>query len=120
MLSFSGKQPENAEILSQYVPLLPHRRYVLSARYSVAGIGAESGLICTLGSARSQDLLNGQGLLPGGTEGEVEHKISFETPDKVNLGRLIFGYHRMVGTIRIAGSLTLHKFALSLVPEDGR
>jgi hypothetical protein len=120
MLSFSGKQPENAEILSQYVPLLPHRQYVLSVRYSVAGIGAESGLMCTVGAARKEDLLNGRGLLPGGMEGEVEQQIPFGTPDKVTLGRLVFSYHRMLGTMRIEGSVTLRKFALNLAPEEGQ
>lgn len=120
MLSFTGKQPENAEILSQYVPLAPRRHYVLSVRYSVAGIGAESGLMCSVGAAKNPDLLNGQGLLPGGAEGEVEHRIPFETPDKVTLGRLILSYHRMLGTVRIEGSVVVRSFALTLLPEDGR
>ena len=119
-LSFSGKQPENTEILGQYVLLLPGRQYVLSIRYRVAGIGAESGLMCRLLSANGKDLLNGQGLLPGGTEGDIKREIPFQTPDKTTLARLTFGYHRMLGTVRIEGSLTLQKFALMLSPEDGR
>jgi tetratricopeptide (TPR) repeat protein len=114
MLSFSGKQPENAEILSQYVPLLPRRQYVLSVRYRVSGIDAESGLVCYLLAANGKDLLNGQGLLPGGKDGDSEQEVRFQTPENTTLARLVFGYHRMLGTMRIEGALTLRKFALSL------
>lgn len=120
IVSFSGKQPDDAAILSQYVPLLPHRRYVLAVRYSVSGIAAESGLMCTIESAGGQDLLHGEGLLPGGAGGEVTQEIPFETPDQTTLGRLILGYRRMPGTMRIEGSLTLRRVALSLAPEEDR
>lgn len=119
-LTFSGHQSENAEILSQYVPLLPHSRYVLSVRYRVAGIGAESGLMCTLASSHSQDLLNGQGLLPGGPDGDMEQEIAFQAPDQTTQGRLILAYHRVLGTTRIEGSLTLRKFALTLSQKDSQ
>jgi hypothetical protein len=120
LLTFSGKQPENAEILRQYVLLLPRRQYVLSVRYRVAGIATESGLMCYLLAAQDRDLLNGKGLLPGGIEGETERDIPFQTPDKTTLARLVFGYQRMLGTMRIEGSLTLRKFLLFLSPEDRR
>lgn len=114
-LRFSGKQPEDVELLSQYVPLLPHRRYVLTVRYGVSGIGTESGLWCTVASADGRDLLADRGLLPGG---EAVRSMPFQTPDAAALGRLIFGYRRMLGTTRIEGSVTLQKFALTLAPED--
>jgi tetratricopeptide (TPR) repeat protein len=120
LLTFSGKQPENAEILRQYVLLLPRRQYVLSVRYRVAGIATESGLMCYLLAAQDRDLLNGKGLLPGGIEGETERDIPFQTPDKTTLARLVFGYQRMLGTMRTEGSLTLRKFLLFLSPEDRR
>jgi len=124
LLSFSGKQPENAEILSQFVPLLPDRAYTLAVRYRVAGIAAESGLMCSLvagnGAANGKDLLSGQGLLAGGSESDIERKIPFRTPARTTLARLVFGYHRMLGTMRIEGSLTLQKFTLFLSPEEGQ
>jgi hypothetical protein len=110
-LTFSGRQPENAEILSQYVALMPNRRYVLRARCRASGIAAESGLTATLACASGEDLLGGRGVLPGG-EGNLEQSIPFQTPD-ATLGRLILGYHRKPGTIRIEGSLTLQHFVLS-------
>jgi hypothetical protein len=112
VLTFTGNQPENTEILAQYVPLLPHRRYVLTVRYRVSGIGAESGLMCSLTLPNGQDSLKGRGLLPSG-EGNLEQDIPFVTPDNVTLGRLVFGYHRLLGTTRIEGSLTLEKFAIT-------
>jgi len=53
-------------------------RYVLKVRYRVSGIGAESGLMCTLVAARRQDALNGRGLLPGG-EGNLEQTLPFQS-----------------------------------------
>jgi hypothetical protein len=50
----------------------------------------------------------------------VTQEIPFETPDQTTLGRLILGYRRMPGTMRIEGSLTLRRVALSLAPEEDR
>jgi tetratricopeptide (TPR) repeat protein len=120
-ISFSGKQAENCDILSQYVPLLPGREYVLSVRYRVAGIGAESGLICRLlAQPNGADLLNDSGLLPGGAEDETERVFQVTTPGRTTLARLVFGYRRITGTMRIEGSVSLRRFALSLAPESGR
>jgi hypothetical protein len=122
-LTFSGKQPEDVELLSQYVPLPARGRYTLTVRYAVSGIGAESGLTCTLALADGRDLLGGRRFLRGG-EGDgptaATQNIPFQTPEGAALGRLVFGYHRMLGTTRIEGSITLQKFALTLGPEDGR
>jgi len=111
-LDFSGRQAESIEILSQYVPLLPRRKYGLTVRYRVDGIGAGSGLMCSLTSG-GRDLLDGRGLLSGATQ-----TFPLQTPDGVTLGRLALGYHRMLGTTRIEGSLTLQKFALTLAGAD--
>lgn len=119
MLSFSGKQPENVEVLSQYVPLLPARRYVLTVRYRVSSIGAESGLMCALVSPDGKDLLDDRGLVPGG-EGEVEQKVPFQTAADSTLARLVFGYRRVLGTTRIEGTLTLQEFALTAPSRDER
>ena len=47
-IGFTGEQAESAEILSQYVRLLPLRRYALSVRYRAKDIGADSGVRCFL------------------------------------------------------------------------
>jgi hypothetical protein len=43
-LSFSGKQPETCEILSEFVPLAPARKYRLRIRYEANEIGGDTGL----------------------------------------------------------------------------
>jgi hypothetical protein len=43
VLRFSGKQPENTEIVSQYVALMPRRRYTLTVRHRFSR-NEESGL----------------------------------------------------------------------------
>ena len=42
-LTFTGRQAESAEILSQYVPLMPNRQYVLTVRYRASGIAQNRG-----------------------------------------------------------------------------
>jgi tetratricopeptide (TPR) repeat protein len=116
IVNFSGEQTESVELLAQFVPLLRHRRYILTVRYRVAGIGAESGLFSVLQSADGRDLLRGRGLLPGG-DGIMERNFPLETPDDVTLGHLVLGYRRALGTTRIEGTLTLEKLALTPVGE---
>src|SRR5207245_348367 len=43
-LSLSGKQPEKCELLWQYIPLIPGRRYRFRSQYRTSGIAAESGV----------------------------------------------------------------------------
>ena len=119
-VSFTGQQPEDCRILSQYVPVLPNREYVLAVRYRATGIPAESGPLCRVLRGNGGDLLQEGGLLPGGSEGDADRAFRFETPADTTLVRLVFGYKRMQGTVRIAGSVILREFKLTLEPEDGR
>ena len=119
-ISFSGKQAESAEILSQYVPLLPRRGYVLSLQYRVKEIGADSGLRCLLTPFDGADLLDGAGLLPGGLVGDTERVFRFVTPEDTGVARLVLAYRRMPGTMRIEGSLLLRKISLSPSREATR
>jgi tetratricopeptide (TPR) repeat protein len=108
LLRFSGKQPEDIELVSQYVPLSPRRRYALTTRYRFSG-GAESGLFCKLLLADGRDLLGGHELRPD---------LAFEAPGDATLGRLVLGYRRTPGTTRIEGSLLIQEFGLTL--RDGQ
>ena len=119
-VSFTGQQPEDCEILSQYVPVLPNREYVLSVAYRASGIPAESGPLCRVLRGNGGDLLHERGLLPGGPEGDAHRAFRFATPADTTLVRLVFGYRRMRGTVRIAGSVILREFKLTLEPEGGR
>src|ERR1017187_4886040 len=113
-VSFTGQQPEDCEILSQYVPVLPTRKYVLSVRYQATRIPAESGPLCRVLRAAGGDLLHEGGLLPGGSEGDADRAFRFATPAATTLVRLVFGYKRMRGTVRIEGSMILREFKLAL------
>lgn len=119
-VSFTGKQPESTEILSQYVPLLPLRKYQISVRYSTKEIGAESGLQCLLVPFQGVDLLNGAGLLAGGIDGDTERAFQFVTGKNTRLARLVLAYQRMKGTMRIEGTLILRKFSLGSARDDAR
>jgi tetratricopeptide (TPR) repeat protein len=93
MLRFSGRQPESAEILSRYVPLVPGRRY------RVSGTPAESGLQCRLLVADGRDLLS----LP---------QPLANARGSVTLGRLVLAYRRVPGTTRIEGSVAVGDLAV--------
>jgi tetratricopeptide (TPR) repeat protein len=82
MLRFNGRQPESAEILSRYVPLMPGRRY------RVSGCPRESGIECRLLVADGRDLADG-------------------ATGNGNLGRLVLAYRREPGTTRIEGSIAV-------------
>src|SRR5439155_6082102 len=43
-LSFTGKEPETCEILSELVPLAPRQKYRLRVRYVTSQLGQETGL----------------------------------------------------------------------------
>lgn len=119
-ISFSGKQSESAEILSQHVPLLPRRGYVLSLQYGVKEISADSGLRCLLTPFDGADLLHGAGLLPGGFVGDTERVFPFVTAEDTRMARLVLAYQRMPGTMRIEGSLMLRKISLTPSREATR
>src|SRR5205085_1827994 len=43
-IEFSGKQPEECEVLRQFVPVRPLRSYALQAAFSLSGIAARNAL----------------------------------------------------------------------------
>lgn len=117
-LGFSGKQAENCEILSQYVPVEPRRTYELSVEYRTAGIETASGLMCRVLAGTGNDLLQGGGVLPGGSEQARQIRFRFAVPDRTPLVRLALGYRRIAGTTRIEGSVVLHSLAVTPAPGD--
>ena len=110
-LTFTGKEAESAELLSRYVMLLPHRKYLLAVEYDSTGIPAESGLQFLLPPLRlAADL-------PGGQDGEKAWQFQFTAGD-ASLARLILIYRRPLGTVRLHGSVAIQKIALGLASED--
>jgi hypothetical protein len=106
VLTFTGRQPENTELVSQFVPLLPNRAYTLRVEYQATGIVPESGIECAIYLKDGRDLLHGRGTL--------QPAFTFHTPANASLGRIVLGYHRALGTTRAEGMLTLRKFDLRL------
>jgi tetratricopeptide (TPR) repeat protein len=96
--SFSGKQPESCEILSQYLAVLPGRTYRMSFRCRTSGIPPESGLRWKICGAESPQL---------SSEDWKEQELEFRTPPNAGPVRLTLGYQRAPGTTRIEGSIWL-------------
>ena len=114
-ITFSGRQPENFEVLSQFVPLLPGRKYRLRFRYRTTEIGPSTGL-----QWRIVDIATGKELakrspdLSG--EKERQEEVLFSTEAETRLGRLVLAYHRAPGTTRIEGSISLAEVILAFAP----
>jgi len=114
-LSFSGKQPETCEILSEFVPLAPARKYRLSVRYETNEIEGATGLSWRVLDVRDgADLLEGTGQLKGKERVEGEEEFSFTTPAETQLARVALRYQRVLGTVRITGSISLRNVKLSI------
>ncbi|HUJ21653.1 MAG TPA: hypothetical protein VLX58_09045 [Bryobacteraceae bacterium] len=109
-ISFDGRQPEACDVLEQYLPLEPSRRYRLRVRYQTDQIEAGSGLrwqMADLASgeeiARSADL---------GGEQNTEAAVRFTAPPEARLSRLALIYRRTPGTTRIEGRISLASASL--------
>ena len=109
-LTFTGNQPEKCEIASQFIPLEPNRRYRLRVGYSMSGIDRESGLSWRVTIPNGAGLFNGR--LPGGGIGEQEIVGQFVAPPDAELGRLVLGYERVRGTVRIEGEAEIRRVEL--------
>jgi hypothetical protein len=107
-LTFSGKEPENCEVLSQWQLLAPSRKYRLRIRYETAGLEGETGIGWRmLDGWDGIDLLNETG---GLRPSEVtERTIEFSTGPRTEIARLVLGYSRALGTVRISGSVSLYR-----------
>lgn len=113
-LSFSGKQPETCEMLSEFVPLVPAKKYRLSIRYETNELERDTGLSWrVLDVLDGADLLEGTGQLTGKERVEGEEEFSFTTPAETQLARVALMYQRVLGTVRITGSISLRNVRLS-------
>ena len=104
VLTFTGREPENTELVSQFAPLVPNRAYILRVEYRSSEIAPEAGLEFAIYLKDGRDLLHGRG--------KLQPSFSFQTPPNATLGRIVLGYHRALGTTRAEGVLKLRKFNL--------
>ncbi|HYM10173.1 MAG TPA: hypothetical protein VEU62_05560 [Bryobacterales bacterium] len=104
-ITFSGRQPESCEILSQLVPLVPGKRYRLRLRYTVSNIAPQAGLRWRIfDAATNAELAAGS---PRSTENQVQEDLRFAAPGGAGLARVALTYQRALGTTRIEGSVLL-------------
>ena len=114
-LVFSGRQPENCELMSQFVPLLPGRHYQIKVRYRLPSLGSASGLQWSV-----LPLPSGKPLMMGMLEGSggefVEHSFAFETAHEQGPLRIALAYNRLPGTVRLEGEFRIQSVQLTLLP----
>ncbi len=115
-LTFSGNQPEQCEVLWQYLPLLAAKGYRLEFEYETAGIGPETGLRWEI-----IDLTNAPVRLAESSSLSAETwthgEFKFQTPSRLTAARLVLAYRRALGTTRVIGRIYLRRIALKAVSE---
>lgn len=107
-LDFSGKQPEQCELLEELVSVLPSRRYRLRWEHRFWG-SADGGL---------EWQVNGGSVTPAGLEATddwSEHALEFVSPAGAQFLELSLGYRRQMGAARLEGSLWLRNVRLDLI-----
>jgi tetratricopeptide (TPR) repeat protein len=107
-LSFSGKQPENYNVLWQPVALEGKGRYRLRVKYLTPE--RDSGLRWEV-LAGGKDLLDGKGALTD--SGEGERTLEFDGPAAPGLGSLVLRYERVRGTVRVEGDAEIRDVELA-------
>jgi hypothetical protein len=114
-ITFSGREPEDCEVLVQMVPVRTEMRYELKFVYRTRGIASGQGLgwriACASGDAGAGPVV---GEVPGGaSEEDTEGRLMFETPAGCRMVRLALRYRRSPGTTRMEGFLILRKVTMN-------
>jgi tetratricopeptide (TPR) repeat protein len=115
-VSFSGRQPESCELLSQFLPVEARSRYTLQYLYRSSGVAPGTGLRWLV--------LDGDTILARGdslsADRESPGEFSFATPARCRFVHLILGYERASGTTRIEGSVLLRSLSLTSTTTPSR
>jgi tetratricopeptide (TPR) repeat protein len=118
VVTFSGKEPENCDVLYQFLPLLPAHFYRINFSYRTRNVAGKSGLACRISGGAS----GGRSGADSGQLSSEEWKqeaISFSTSPTTGLVRLVLGYQRPLGSVRIGlmgeASISLRHFSLEQV-----
>jgi hypothetical protein len=101
-LIFSGKQPENCDVLNHFVPVSKRAQYVLRFQYRTRDLPSKTGLRWSIGPGSEREL-------PASEEwssGEWRFRASADT------ALLVLTYRRMPGTRRIEGTVLLRQIRL--------
>jgi hypothetical protein len=114
-LTFSGMQPEKADLLVQFVPVRESTGYDLKFAYRTANIEPPSGLAWEITDAnRNVNVGRGADLA---SDEQIGQQLTFVTPPRCNLIRLSLVYQRRPGTTRITGYLIVRDVGLRPAPE---
>jgi len=119
-LTLSRSQPENCEVLVQYLAVLERTNYEIRFVYRTSGIPSKGGL-----QWRVTDLRGGNNLLQrmagdgttagaeiASAENETQGEFAFATPAGCRFARLALIYERVRGSTRIAGDVILRRVEL--------
>ena len=115
LLEFSGSQPEFCELMSEFLPLLPGRRYQLKVRYRLHLTNSVTGLQWSVQSIPSgARLMTGLMNLPA--EEFVEQSFPLEIAAMGSPTRIVLSHIRQAGTTRMEGRLWIQSVQLILQP----
>ncbi|GEM_PF-2679227 len=102
-VQFSGTQPEQSNLIGQFVPVTPGSRYrlIFRARGDAPSMDSTGGLLLVVSSSPQQRLLS----IPAPLHSEWRSAESeFQAPADRNLIRLSFQYERPQGAVRLTGN----------------
>lgn len=114
-VSFSGRQNDSCEPLSQYLPLAPGAHYRLRYQYRTSDMAAESGLRWQFRNAADGAPLASQSPWLSSPQWKDDEAL-FTAPAAVPLVRLALSYQRSPGATRIEGSVLLRNVSLERLP----
>jgi O-antigen ligase len=101
-LSFSGKEPEDCELLFHFLPLHGGARYMLRLEYRTAGLPQHTGLYWSAGAQPTYEF----------DASETWSPAKWDFPSSGEIGRLALAYRRYPGTTRLEGALFLRNVRL--------
>jgi hypothetical protein len=109
-ITLNGHEPENCDLLEQFVALAPARKYRLRFRYQADDIAAGSGLRWRISTSRGEEIASDGADLA--SEQQAEGTVRFTVPPGVPLARLALSYRRTPGATRIEGGVALESVSL--------
>ncbi len=116
---FSGNQPEQCDLLAQYLPLEPSRAYRLTVRYFTRGLNpdpnGDTGLLWQLRAPSAPLDLHPAAPLPT-ADSPRSQLFTFTTTPQTNTAELQLSYRRSLGTVRREGVFYLQSVTLEFAP----
>jgi hypothetical protein len=111
---FSGRESESTLLLSEVVPVLPEKSYMLFVQDASSAIPPRSGLELVAADAASGEVL---ARTTGFAESDQQSQVCFTTPQGVRFLTLKLDYQRELGTVPLEGRIAIRK--ISLLPGPG-